>query len=304
MKQPYLNMSFQTLYDMPRVASLDNVIVLNDNFDEPIQNDPSLISEATSHWDKLVSNFTIFVCLDGYIDVMSGMKDYRMQKNDALVSRSGTIGGLNGMSPNCKFFLLTVNSNFYFPVNTSGVSSDLNGFITSHPVCHLSEDGTASTLSIYNILKERLNVVPQPTYIHELAWGMVQALTFNVLSQVEKEVREENKLHEKLSRSKDIYKRFLECVEKNYMRERDIKFYADKLCLTPKYLSQVIYKESGNYAGEHIKKYVIIEAKALIKSRQYTISQICDILNFSSQSFFTKYFRNATGLSPSEYQNS
>lgn len=109
-----------------------------------------------------------------------------------------------------------------------------------HPVCHLSETSASSTLNIYNV-KERLSNEPRATFTNELAWGLVQAFTFNILSQIVVEVKAEKRERGKLSRSTDIYRRFLDAVEKNYTRERDIKFYADKLCLTPKYLSQVVF---------------------------------------------------------------
>lgn len=81
-----------------------------------------------------------------------------------------------------------------------------------------------------------------------------------------------------------------------------VAFYASKLSLTPKYLSKVIRQNSGKTAGEWIEEYVILEAKALLKSTNKTIQQITDELNFSTQSFFGKYFKRRVGLSPKEYR--
>ena len=76
-----------------------------------------------------------------------------------------------------------------------------------------------------------------------------------------------------------------------------------KLCVTSKYLSQVVHKVSGRFAGDWITDFVILEAKALLKSRKYTVQQIADKLNFANQSFFGKYFKEKVGCSPTEYQN-
>ncbi len=73
------------------------------------------------------------------------------------------------------------------------------------------------------------------------------------------------------------------------------------MSLTPKYLSQIVRKVSGRFAATDTD-YVILEAKALLKSRKYTIQQIADRLNFANQSFFGKYFKEKVGCSPSEYQ--
>ena len=83
---------------------------------------------------------------------------------------------------------------------------------------------------------------------------------------------------------------------------RRLNFYADKLCLTPKYMSTIIRQTSGKTAGNWIDDYVLLEAKALLKSTNMTIQQISDELNFPSQSFFGKYFKRLTGVSPKEYK--
>lgn len=304
MVRAYRSTDFHSFHDQPKVAQLEDVLILEDNFDHAIHLDPNLQQKVIYGVNKLSSTLIVMVCLEGHIDLSNNFRQYRLKKNDAIINRSGTVGELFGMSDDVKFMLIIVNNNFYFPTAISGDTSELQSITVNHPVCHLSEETASATLSIYNVLKERLNAAEEPLYIREMARGLVESFIFNIMSSLVAEVRNEQRQYTRLTRGQDVYNRFLELVEKNFMRERDIKFYADKLCLTPKYLSQIIYKESGNYAGDHIRHFVILEAKSLIRSRQYTISQICDMLNFTSQSFFTKYFKNATGMSPTEYQNS
>lgn len=95
---------------------------------------------------------------------------------------------------------------------------------------------------------------------------------------------------------------FSKKVQLFYRKERKVLYYADKLHLSASYLSTVIKRVSGKTAAEWIDDYVILEAKALLKSTKLTIQQISDELNFSSQSFFGKYFKRITGLSPKEYR--
>ena len=66
--------------------------------------------------------------------------------------------------------------------------------------------------------------------------------------------------------------------------------------------STIIKRVSRKTAAEWIDDYVTLEAKALLKSTNLTIQQISDELNFPSQSFFGKYFKRITGLSPKEYR--
>ena len=87
-----------------------------------------------------------------------------------------------------------------------------------------------------------------------------------------------------------------------HYKERDISFYAEKLCLTPKYLSSIIRDVSGELAGNWIDNYVIIEAKALLISSNLTIQEICYKLNFSTPSSFTRFFKRITGMSPRKFR--
>ena len=81
-------------------------------------------------------------------------------------------------------------------------------------------------------------------------------------------------------------------------------FYADKLYISPKYLSLIIKESTGRSAAEWIDEYVILEAKNLLRFSGKNIQQIAYELNFTNQSSFGKYFKHLTGMSPSEFQRS
>ena len=83
---------------------------------------------------------------------------------------------------------------------------------------------------------------------------------------------------------------------------RSIAYYAKLLCISPKHLSATIKIMSGQTASEWIDNYVIIAAKAMLRSSSKTIQQISNDLNFSNQSFFGKFFKKYVGVSPTEYR--
>ena len=105
------------------------------------------------------------------------------------------------------------------------------------------------------------------------------------------------------TRSKMIFEQFIRLVGEHHMKYRNVGFYADKLCLTPKYLSKLIKGASGKSAPEWIDSYVILEAKNLLKYSDITIKEIVYRLNFPNQSVFYKFFKARTGMTPSEYRN-
>ena len=90
--------------------------------------------------------------------------------------------------------------------------------------------------------------------------------------------------------------------EQHSKHERSVNFYADKLCLTPHYLSSVIRETSGQTVMQWINQAVILEAKVLLKHSNLLVFQISDELNFPNPSFFSKFFKRMTGMTPAEYQ--
>lgn len=104
------------------------------------------------------------------------------------------------------------------------------------------------------------------------------------------------------TRHKRVFESFIELVEKYHNKERSMGFYADKLCITPKYLSIIVKKVSGFSAPDIIDKYVILEAQHLLRHTDLSIKEISDQLNFPNNSFFYKYFKAHTGCTPNSYR--
>lgn len=99
-----------------------------------------------------------------------------------------------------------------------------------------------------------------------------------------------------------VFENFIHLVTEYHSSERNVSFYAEKLCLTPKYLSKLIKQVSGKSAPEWIDSFVILEAKNLLKYSDSTIKEIVYRLHFPNQSVFYKYFKSHTGMTPSEYR--
>ena len=98
--------------------------------------------------------------------------------------------------------------------------------------------------------------------------------------------------------------RFMSLVAENFKTQRDIGFYADKLCVTSKYLSTMLKQETGMTALDWIEKHVVLYAKSCLSSTSMTIQEISDELDFPSQSVFGKYFKRVEGMSPKAYRQS
>ncbi len=101
-----------------------------------------------------------------------------------------------------------------------------------------------------------------------------------------------------------VFQQFMKLVHENYSRERQVIYYADKLCISPKYLSRLCKEISGKSAPEWIDAYIMLEAKNLLKYSAMPIKEIVYRLNFSNQTVFYKFFKAQTGMTPTEYRNS
>jgi YesN/AraC family two-component response regulator len=105
-----------------------------------------------------------------------------------------------------------------------------------------------------------------------------------------------------MGRKDELFMQFVESVKEHYIKHRNIVFYADLLCVSPKYLSSVVHLVSGKYATDWINQYVVLEAKTLLRSDGVSIKDVSNRLHFANQSFFAKYFKQHTGYTPKEYK--
>ncbi|MFB9064544.1 helix-turn-helix domain-containing protein [Flavobacterium branchiarum] len=89
---------------------------------------------------------------------------------------------------------------------------------------------------------------------------------------------------------------------KYYKEERSITFYADKMNLTPKYLTTAIRKQTKKSISEWITEAVITYSKSVLKTTDKSILEITDLLHFSDISLFCRYFKRYTNMTPTEYR--
>ena len=105
-----------------------------------------------------------------------------------------------------------------------------------------------------------------------------------------------------LSRKEQLLDQFLQLLFEHGKEEHGVAFYAEKLFITPQYLSAVLKEQTGKPANKWIDEALAIEAKILLKMPQVTVQEVAAVLNFSDQSAFGKFFKKQTGLSPKAYR--
>lgn len=153
---------------------------------------------------------------------------------------------------------------------------------------------------IYNFLgmvKEK--VKSQDVYRRELITHLLRYLYLELFNAYQKEsalmtVRKD-------TRKEELANRFFGLIMKHFKENKDVAFYADKLCITSKYLTMVIKETSGKSPKDWIVEYIILEIKALLNT-SLNIQEIAIKTNFANQSSLGRFFRKHTGMSLSQYR--
>ena len=299
MKQAYLDLDIIRLSGMYETAHLDKQFILLDNFDKVADEDDTDIL-FVNHPTKIFFTIAIF-CLSGRMSFQINLQDFELRANDLLVMSEGTIGEYRGMGDDTRIAVIAFASEYFRTALEIEATMSLQRKLYASPLCHLTDKAMEESIAIYRLMKAKIAETDNPFRKGALL-GYTQVLTYNGYKHLFASNSGDKKPKENTSRQQELYTQFIHEVQKSYTKERSISYYAEKLCVTPKYLSQVIHKVSGRFASDWIIDFVILEAKALLKSRKYTIQQVADMLNFANQSFFGTYFKDKVGCSPSEYQ--
>ena len=168
--------------------------------------------------------------------------------------------------------------------------------------CVMLDEHSLSFLNAHRAIIESVFLNPE-NFPHRIEIVKHQMLsTFYYLCDKVNLIPPRNQQDKPSEHKEECVSKFMNLIESNYKVQRQVRFYADNLNITPKYLSQIIKNATGKSVNEWVDDYVILEVKALLKSTEMTIQQISDELNFPSQSFFGKYFKRLVGMSPRAYR--
>lgn len=158
---------------------------------------------------------------------------------------------------------------------------------------------TTEQVQIENFITVMWDVLQEPVFRKEVIQHLLAGLLYNIEYIAKNKGQSESS---PLTHQNDIFQRFISLVNTYSKTERNVSFYADKLCLTPRYLNTVIRQASQQTVMDWINQSIILEAKMLLKHSNRLVYQISDELNFPNPSFFSKFFKRMTGMTPQEYQ--
>ena len=202
-------------------------------------------------------------------------------------------------SPDFECQCIMVSTQFYhgFVQNTKNVSSLLL-FSMNNPVVHLTPREIQTYTNYYLAIREKMSNTGHH-YRTELVKALLLAMFYDMSGVI---YRIEQNSDKAQTRADVIFAQFIRLLEEHFRTERRVSWYAEKLCITPKYLSEIVKGVSKRTPNEWIDSYVVLEMRVMLKNTDKNIKQIAKELHFPNQSFLGKFFKEHVGVSPTEYR--
>ena len=226
-------------------------------------------------------------------------KTYTMEQGDWTIWQmsSEISDALYSSDFNADFLL--VDSVFLLEYNPEKVwASKAFVFIKQNPVFHLSERGMA--MVEYNFIQFRRRLAEPHLFQTDILGKQLQIFLLDLWEIFRSAI--EN-VHNADNSTSLLFTRFMNMLPSYSKTEREVAFYADKLCVSAKHLSEMVKKSSGHPASYWINGYSMQEIYSLLKRPDLTLAEIANLMNFYNPAHFTRFVKKQTGKSPSELRH-
>ena len=250
--------------------------------------------------------YIIFFLRKGHFTIDLNLNTYEVKPHSLLMNVPGNIIKLSSYAEDhigdAELYFVLASREFM-----SGIRFDFNKLfqeslsLWKNPCITLNEEDLALAEEYFTLARDVLQ--SKQLNKKEILGSLITSFTYVTMDVWTRELNEARKAQTPSSaRMNQLFERFLALVTEHHNTERGMAFYADKLCLTPKYLSKLVKEASGRSGPAWIDSFVILEAKNLLKYSDKTIKEIVYTLHFPNQSVFYKFFKAHTGMTPSEYR--
>lgn len=274
------------VYNGPHI---DNDLLLFDAIaDVPLPDEP-----------RRMECIILALCTQGKAQYSVDTVEHMVKPNDIIILNNGQVTDNYMLSHDLNGIAMMISQNFFNEtIKDIHEMSALFLFSRTHPVCALTPKETQTVMEYFNLLKEKVSETD-----HHFRRDVVRSLLSTMLYDLGNAIyRIQTTNDKRQTRAESIFSDFIKLVEQNFRTERRVSWYGEQLCITPKYLSETVKSVSHRTPNEWIDNYVTLEIRVLLKNTTKSIKEISLNLNFPNQSFLGKYFKEHTGMSPSEYR--
>lgn len=250
--------------------------------------------------------YMAFFCIKGEFEVEINLKKFTIRKDSMFIYTPGNIVRVTNIDPREKesvhFVVVAISEDLMSSTRFDFSKLYNESLRLLESPCVVINEKEREMCKKYFELAEEVSSLGMPNTRESVA-ALISSVFYLMGALWTDRLTEAKKKDDNVStRSRIILEDFLLLVRDNHTKERSLSFYADKLYLTPKYLSKLIKSVSGKSAHEWIDSFVILEAKNLLKYSDMSIKSIVYELNFPNQTTFYRFFKTKTGMTPSEYR--
>lgn len=239
--------------------------------------------------------FAFCLCTIGRIRIRINYSEYLVESGEMFVVLAKHIFSVLEYSDDIEVKAIFISLDFMYHMPVS-LDFDLLTHVNVHPCAKLDGKQTEDLIKIYSIIR---HYDQERKSSRQIQNTLVLSLVLIAVSVFELcPADNENAC----SRQESLTRSFFNLLLQHFETERSVSFYADKLCITPKYLTMTIKSVTKHSVQNWINEFVLTEAKRYLRTTALTVWQISERLNFSTDSSFVRFFRTHTGCTPLEYR--
>ncbi|KWW29090.1 MAG: helix-turn-helix domain-containing protein [bacterium P3] len=251
--------------------------------------------------DFIASHHVHLLVRRGEVRFSDGKQDHRAAKGDLVIWQMSNSVGKVEYSDDFECDFLVVAPQFLVHFNPEMVWAARGYvFIRLNPAFHLDEDGRKLVEEDFRLFRQRQSQEGGNPFRRELLGRVLQMFLYDLWHIYSDGVDS----MEATDNAAQLFFRFLTLVQADVVAERSVAHYADRLYITPKYLSQVCRSVTGLSAMQWIEYYASFELVSRLDDGSRTLADIADEMDFSSIQFFSRYVKKIIGMAPSDYRRS
>ena len=247
----------------------------------------------------LVEHVGIIVCHRGNFTIVAGGDTFKVEHGRTIFLNRGEYFHVVDSSADCLYSLLFYRIDTIRDILGNTVLGMNFWDVINPSSCQIVTNDKTADIGNYISLFASLPDDDNDVFIEKERMLLMLSLTYRLCSVFSKMIGSNHSISE---RQTDIYIRLIELVGKYYDRHRSVAFYADKLCLSPKYLSSIVKSISGLTVQQHVFKAIVRRSILLMNNTDMSIKQISDSFHFPNPSSFGTFFKKHTGMSPRTFR--
>jgi AraC family transcriptional activator of pobA len=278
--------------------------LISDNFalELHVDNCVQIKNEDTKIYSSGRSDyFVIALLVKGSVNIKLNLHNNNVIQNTLLILSPNTIKQIINMSSDAELYLVAFTSKFLLQTGILKHEIDMIDFMftSNDQTIVISKEHAEKLKNLVDTLKEKQFSKVDHIYGEDILKFSFRIFLYEIAA-IGKKYNISSNI--KRNRKQDLVMQFGNLLTLHFKEERSVKYYAEALSITPKYLSEVIVEITGKSASELIDEKVMFEIKVMLTNPQYNINQIADVLNFSDSAFLRKFFKRHSNISISDFR--